>query len=288
MLDYRIKTFITVSETLNFTQAAKQLHITQPAVTKHIQALEEHYHTKLVVFDGKRARLTTEGKRFRDLILTINNDIKHFKNHLKQKHIPLHFGATLTIGEYILTEQLTFIISQNPCRPVKMLVENTQTLLKAIDDGQIDFALIEGFFSKEKYNHLLFKQEPFIAVASPNFCHQEPVPLEELLQYPLILREDGSGTRELLRVTLQKQGLDLTDFKQITEIGNLNTIKSLVEHHLGITFVYQSVVKTELKKGSLIKIPLKHPPIIHDLTFIWRKGSQFNTYYQDIFQLFKN
>ena len=154
MLDYRVFTFIKVCETLNFTQAAKELHITQPAVTKHIKALETEYQTKLFTFSGKHCQLTQSGKELLDLLTTMDTDIKHFKTQLKQDLQPLNFGATLTIGEYVLTDSLVDILANHPNFQVKMLVDNTETLLKAIDKGEIDFALIEGFFSKEKYDFL--------------------------------------------------------------------------------------------------------------------------------------
>ncbi|TWT12427.1 LysR family transcriptional regulator [Streptococcus sp. sy004] len=288
MLDFRVFTFLKVCETLNFTQAAKELHITQPAVTKHIQMLELEYQMKLFHFKGKQCQLTQDGKALLELIVTMNNDLKHFKNRQSQKNIPLNFGATLTIGEFVLTDVLLNLLAKNKALQVKMLVDNTETLLKSIDQGLIDFALIEGFFSKEKYDALSYRKEPFVAVAAPDLIlSQKAVTLESLLAYPLIIREQGSGTRELLELTLKEANLSIHDFQKVTEIGNLNIIKTLVKHQLGITFVYQSVVQQELDKGELIIIPIQNLTISHDFTFIWRKNSQFKSRYQDIFKLFK-
>ncbi|MGF0071605.1 LysR family transcriptional regulator [Streptococcus orisratti] len=288
MLDFRVFTFLKVCETLNFTQAAKDLHITQPAVTKHIQALENDYQFKLFTFKGKQCQLTKQGKELLDLLVTMNNDLQHFKTKQKQENIPLNFGATLTIGEFVMTDLLLKILSENENLHVKMLVDNTESLLKSIDQGQIDFALIEGFFSKDKYDFLPYRKEPFVAVASPAFdFNGKAVTLENLLTFPLIIREEGSGTRELLELTLKEANLTVHDFAKIIEIGNLNTIKSLVKHQLGLTFVYQSVVQQELDRGELVLIPIKDLTISHDFTFIWRKNSQFKTQYQDIFNLFR-
>ena len=112
MLDYRVFTFMKVCETMNFTQAAKELHITQPAVTKHIQALEIEYQTKLFTFSGKHCQLTQNGEELLNLLMTINNDIQHFKSDLKKDVKPLNFGATSTIGEFILCDSLIHIFSQ--------------------------------------------------------------------------------------------------------------------------------------------------------------------------------
>lgn len=287
MLDYRVFTFMKVCETLNFTQAAKELHITQPAVTKHVKTLETEYQTKLFTFSGKQCQLTQSGKELLDLLTTMDTDIKHFKTQLKQDLQPLNFGATLTIGEYVLTDSLVDILGNHPNFQVKMLVDNTETLLKAIDNGQIDFALIEGFFSKEKYDFLPYRTESFIAVASPGSpLASGSYSLEDLLAYPIIVREQGSGTREILEIMLKEANLTISDFHKITEIGNLNTICELVQKNLGISFVYQSVVQKEISAGKLQKINLDISAISHDFTFIWRKNSHFKNHYQDIFKLF--
>ena len=287
MLDYRVFTFMKLCETLNFTQAAKELHITQPAVTKHIQALENDYQTKLFTFSGKQCHLTTSGQELLDLLVTMNNDIQHFKSHLNQEQTPINFGATLTIGDYVLNESLATILYKHPNVQIKMLVDNTETLLKDIDQGKIDFALIEGFFSKEKYDYLPYKTEPFIAVASPKAgLNDKTYTLKELLDYPIIIREQGSGTREMLEITLKEANLAITDFHHISEIGSLNAICHLITNNLGITFVYQSVVQKALDSGELFKIKLDLPPLSHDFTFVWRKNSQFKTLYQEMFKLF--
>jgi len=263
------------------------LHITQPAVTKHIQTLESDYQTKLFTFSGKQCQLTKSGKELLDLLITINNDIQHFKSHLNQDQTPINFGATLTIGEYVLSDSLAIILSEHPNFQIKMLVDNTETLLRDIDQGKIDFALIEGFFSKEKYDFMPYRTEPFIAVASPKAgLTDKTYTLKELLDYPIIIREQGSGTREMLEVTLKEANLAITDFHHITEIGSLNAICQLITNNLGITFVYQSVVQKELDSGKLFEIKLDLPPISHDFTFVWRKNSHFKSLYQDIFKLF--
>ena len=186
-----------------------------------------------------------------------------------------------------MTDSLVDILANHPNFQVKMLVDNTETLLKAIDNGQIDFALIEGFFSKEKYDFLPYRTESFIAVASPDSpLASGSYSLEDLLAYPIIVREQGSGTREILEIMLKEANLTISDFHKITEIGNLNTICELVQKNLGISFVYQSVVQKEISAGKLQKINLDISTISHDFTFIWRKNSHFKNHYQDIFKLF--
>lgn len=104
---------------------------------------------------------------------------------------------------------------------------------------------------------------------------------------PLIIREEGSGTRDILEMSLRKKHISINDFIQKIEIGNLNTIKQLVKNNLGISFIYKSAVKEELNEKSLIQIPLTEDQIFHDFTFVWRKGSHFKQEYQNIFSQMK-
>lgn len=288
MLDYRVKTFIKVCETLNFTKAAQDLHITQPAVTKHIKALEAEYACSLFLFKGKQCQMTAEGQKLFLMLTSMTNDIKHFKQRVHETITQLHFGATMTIGEYVLTESLAQLMISHPRLELKMSIANTQKLLGEIDRGEIDFAVIEGFFSQEQYDSSIYKHEPFIAVASPACpLENQKLGLTDLLAEPLIIREEGSGTREVLDTILKEKNLAKSDFQKVSEISNLNTIKQLVSRNLRISFFYRSVVQKELEKGGLIELKLEEFPVYHDFTFVWNKNSFFEEEYKEVLDLIR-
>lgn len=288
MLDYRVKTFITVCQTLNFTKTANELHITQPAVSKHIKALEAEYGCTLFVFKGKQCRMTAEAEKLFLMLTSMAHDIKHFKKSVHETPTQLYFGATMTIGEYVLPEPLSQLMKARPRLELKMTIGNTQKLLKELDKGTIDFAIIEGFFSQERYDSSVYRHEPFIAAASPSYPLTAKRPkLTDLLQESLIVREEGSGTREVLDTVLKAKNLAISDFQKVSEISNLNTIKQLVMRRRGISFFYRSVVDKELKNGKLIEIPLEDFPVYHDFTFVWNKNSFFQEQYKEILNFIK-
>lgn len=292
MLDFRIDTLITVCREMNFSRAAEKLNITQPAVSQHIRYLEENYGIKIFRHEGKKIRLTQEGKTLLDAATAIRHDDRFLREKLKdigQVQQSLVFGATLTIGEFVLPEHLADYLRRYPDSSVRMIVANTNRLLEKLNEGEIDFAVIEGYFPKNDYEHLQYSREKYIPVCGPDYHFSGPCEtLEDMLSERLIVREAGSGTREILERILGEKNLSLPDFRHLVEISNLNAIKSLVRSNCGITFLYEAAARKELKEGALKEIPIKGFDVAHDFTFVWRKGSIFAERYRELFAIFTN
>lgn len=283
MLDYRLYTFLTLSKTLNYTKAAEILCITQPAVSQHIRYLETTYQIKLFDHQGKNLSLTRQGEYLASCLHTMAADekkiMKHLQNISESKH--LKFGATLTIGEYILPKKIHCFLQQHPNTNMTMIVENTATLLDMLDAGDISFALVEGYFPSHRYIHKTISTQPYVAVKGNHYPVKEEVcTLKDLLSHRLIIREEGSGTREILERILKENNLNIHDFENSIEVGNMNAIKYLVQENMGITFLYEAAVEEELKKGTIQMIPLRDFHIQREFTFITLKDTIFMEEYQ--------
>ena len=289
MLDFRMETFLAVCQCMNFTRASEQLNITQPAVSQHIRFLEKHYNTKLFRYEGKKLRLTGAGEILRNASLTMMHDEISMQSEMQKSEEAeeIRFGATRTVGDTLMGGILEKYLREYPDADIHMVVENTRELLERLDDGRIDFALVEGFFKKSEYDYQKYSEENYIAVCSPDYQFREnPDRIENLFQERLLLREEGSGTREVLERYLDSQNLSLSDFERTMEAGSLHTIKELTKSGCGITFLYEVAVREELKSGALIKIPLKDFQVTHEFTFIWRRGSIYADRYREIFRRF--
>lgn len=288
MMDLRMDTFIAVCEYMNYTKAAEALNITQPAVSQHIHYLEDHFQVKLFNFQGKRPVLTDAGK----LLLSAATTLKHDEIYLREKLLDttkpsrfLALGATKTIGAYLLPQVMTVFLSRYPDADVHITVDNTKDLLEELNQGKIDCALIEGSFEKDEYDFLPYSVEQFVAVSKADYPFARPVTtIEDLLDERLIIRESGSGTRTILEHYLKRHNLAVSDFRRVTEVNNVTAIKELVKQGAGVTFLYGFAVSEELRKGVLQPIPLAHFSLTHNITFIWRRGSIFKSYYQQIFK----
>lgn len=290
MLDFRVETFLAVCQTMNFTRAAEQLHITQPAVSQHIRALEEQYGAKLFRSQGKQLQLTESGRLFFRTAAAMHHDDLRLRETIHQENTRrrLRFGATLTIGEYIMPAPLLRLLEREPDIQLYMLAANTQELLKLLDQGELDFAIVEGYFDKQAYDSLVYCTQRYIPVCASEYPFSHPVrQMEDLLEERLLVREPGSGTRNVLERALEARNLGVQNFRRVTELGSLNLIKSLVCAGAGISFFYQPVVRRELESGQLREIPLEDCSIYHDFTFLWRRGSLFAADYREIFSLLR-
>lgn len=288
MQDFRIETFLTVCQVMNFTKAAAILNLTQPAVSQHIRFLEQAYQAKLFTQNGKKLSLTPAGKILYDAALTMRNDEQHMKMKILQSQNRIQnyaFGATLTVAEFILDEDLKNFVQDNPQSHMRMLVENTTDLLKKLDSSEIDFAIVEGEFPREIYEFLPYATETYVAAAAPQKAAQyQNALLQDLMGETLILREPGSGTREILEGQLRKQGIRTDQFANWIELGNIGAINSLLKSGLGITFCYHSAIRREEAAGQLSVIPLEDFHLTHEIMFIFRKGSIFRDDYIKIYR----
>ena len=165
MIDFRMKTFLTVCECMNFTRAAQVLNLTQPAVSQHIKYLEQKYDTTLFVRDKKKLILTPAGEILRSALETMRNDENTLKKRMREslegKQV-LTFGVTMTIGEYTIVPSLARFIKAHPNIDLHIRYGNTQMLLSYLRDGIIDFAIIEGYFQGDYYKTKIFKSEEYI------------------------------------------------------------------------------------------------------------------------------
>ena len=286
MLDPRWNTFLVLCETMNYTRAAEQLCLTQPAVTRHIHYLEDHYGCRLFSYEGKTLRLTEAGMRLREFTRSMAYNSKKVEATMAAPApISLRVGASKTIGEYVIAPRVERFLRSQPEASFSLLVDNTQVLLRALEAGQLDFALVEGFFDRSRYDAQLCRQEAFFGVCAPQHrLAGRAVPLDEITGERLILREPGSGTRAIFEEALQRQNYTLDSFPSVVTISDFSTIKSLVADGLGLSFLYAPVVEQELEAGTLARFDLAEVPMSGAFYFVCLKDNLFAKNWMDWMQ----
>jgi len=282
MLDFRLLTFLTLCEERSFTRTAGKLCISQPAVSQHIHFLEKYYGTKLFTYDHRTLMLTPQGERLSEFARLSKADWAKAEEGIRcaQEKRKISFGATLTIGEFVMPEILEGMIDDLSDTNLTMLVDNTQTLLEKLKQGEIDFAIVEGLFNKNEYTTRVLSSARFIAVCAGGHPFAlRRVSFDEIFTQRLIVREAGSGTRSILEQALSVHNQNISSFPRRIEIANLNVIKELVKKGLGITFLYEKAVEKELREGTLIRIDLEEFDIVRNFHFVCHKGSRFEDEY---------
>lgn len=266
MLDNRMNTFLTLCREMNYRRAGEALNLTQPAVTQHIHFLEAHYQCKLFRYDHKVLQRTDEGK----ILLAYAESMKYQEKCLdmrihKREKPKLCIGATKTIGECVMGKHLAAFVADGGYR-VEVEVENTALLLKKLDRGELDFALIEGFFDRKKYASAIYRKEDFLGICGEDHRFAgKTISIREALSETLLVREEGSGTRKILENTLRNFNLNLSDFHEQICLSSFSLIAELLREKRGISFAYRAVGK---KEHALSTFRLEEVNVEHEFNYV--------------------
>ncbi len=254
---HQLHIFYTVAVMGSFSVAAQSLHMTQPAVTMQIQSLEDYYGTKLFHRTRKKVELTEAGKALMPyaesgiaLIRSANEAMSQFTHGLEGK---LNLGASFTFGEFILPRILGVFGNDYPHIAISMRVMNTKQIVEEVLNHQLTFGLVESEVQHPNLHieSVLSDELKLILPAQHPLLQKPRIYFEDLLDYPFILREQGSGTREVMEKELLQQGMDISLLRIIMEIGNTGAIKSAVEANFGLSILSPTAVKHEVALGLL-------------------------------------
>lgn len=284
MLDTRVETFLAVCETLSYTKAAAVLHLSQPAVSQQVHALEQDYGAPLFRYQGRRLHLTAAGRALERAATTVRNDDVLLRRHIAaggDDELPLHFGVTMSIGEFVVARPLARLLDLHPHADVRMEMANTSELLARMRAGSINFALVEGFFDTREFDSETLSVERFVPVCAVEhvFAH-EPHSLQDLLDERVLVRETGSGTRDALERQLATHGLSVRSFGHTVQVGGMQAILQLLELDAGVSFLYEPVVAERIAAGRLREISLEDFSVTHEFSMVWERGSAFESTYR--------
>ena len=271
MLDNRVFTFLKLCELMNYRRTAEALNMTQPAVTQHIHVLEREYGCPLFHYDGRALYKTDQCLELeRHLRAEVYNE-RAFREQLKRPAATrLSVGATKTIGDYTIEQKVLELLGREDVE-LELIIDNTINLLAKLNAMELDFLLVEGFVDKENYGTALIKEEELTGICAKDHPFAgRSVPLEELFQEHIILRESGSGTRAVFEEFLYERGYNVSRFRRRSVISSFKLIEKAVSKGMGVSFVYESIPKSS---ETLAAFRIEGARISHEFNFVFLKNS---------------
>lgn len=278
MSDFRLEVFYTVAKRLSFTKAAQALFITQPAVTKHINELELQYNNKLFERKGNSIILTVAGElllKHAESLFAIYRNVDFDMNALVHKdHGLLHLGASTTISSYVIAPLLARFRQKFPSVNLHLINGNTERIERALLDKEIEFGIVEGKSKNQEIKYTEFLKDELVLVCGKDhpMARKKEISPESLQSNSFVMREQGSGTLEVIDHALKNIGIKIHDLQVEMQLTSTESIKSYLMHSNCLAFISIHALPKELQSGSLSIIEVTGLTIERNFYFVQLQG----------------
>ncbi|MBI5025282.1 MAG: LysR family transcriptional regulator [Nitrospirae bacterium] len=279
MDDHKLRVFCTVAETKSFSKASEIIHLTQPAVSLQIQALEELYGIKLFDRSSSAVSLTRPGeilykyaKEILSLYSSAEKEISEITGLVKGS---VTIGASSTIGNYLLPGVIADFRKKYPKVKVHLFIGNTKRIVELLSSGNIDVGLVEGDVNRQKIivERLLLDELILIVPHTHPWAKHANISISELPKEAFIFREEGSGTRQVVEKYLAKYDILPQNLKISLILGSTEAIKGAVEDGMGVSIISRWAAKKESRYGSLKIVTIKEEKFVRDFSLLYNKGN---------------
>ena len=258
----QLEAFARVAETKSFSEAAKRLYLTQPTVSAHVSALEKELGVCLLLRTTKEVSLTEEGKAlygYAVQMLDLEQEIREHFGRRKSGKSVLRIAASTIPSQYLLPEIM--VRFRERYRGVRLSVAETDSagVVGQIVSGEADIGFAGTVMEQKHCVYIPFYQDELVVIA-PGEGAGEPESAGEtagwIRHMPVILREEGSGTRKEAQRLLRQLGIELSELNIAASIENQETIKRSVRNGMGISILSRLAAEDEIKSGVLRAVPL--------------------------------
>jgi DNA-binding transcriptional LysR family regulator len=289
MLDaHQLNVFLVAAEALNFTVAARRLHMSQPSVSQHIQSLEQHFGQSLFIRAGRTIQLTDAGEALVPLAQDMVNRAIRIEETIKSLEGEIYghllVGCSTTPGKYILPQLLARFHNKFPKVKISCHVSSQEQSLQTLQDGEVHFALASDphtSFKHIEFSKFMTDQIMLIVPLDHPWAAKGEIEPEELYQANFIFREESSGTHATVLTALADGGIVNEDLETLLVLGNSEAIALAVKEGLGAGFV-SSLVVSKLVNGKVATIKIKGFDLKRDI-YIGRLTNRLATKAQTAF-----
>ncbi|MFA8451464.1 MAG: LysR substrate-binding domain-containing protein [Bacteroidales bacterium] len=277
-MDYRDIVFIKVAENLNFSRAANDLCISQPAVTKHIKELESKYRTDLFERKGNKVFLTEAGSLVYSLLNKIQQQYRDLDFQVQELGNrfsgDLVIGASSTLTQYVIPKVMASFHKKYPDVRIHLINGNSFDMEQSLLSHKIDLALVENVLSLNDIRYKPFLEDELIVVtgSKSKFAYESKVDLKRLSQMPMVMREQGSGTLEVIKKVFKFNDINFEALDIVIHLGSTESIKNFLVDFEGIGILSEKSVRMELASLCLKKIEVVDLSLKRDFRIALKKG----------------
>jgi DNA-binding transcriptional LysR family regulator len=272
-----LRVFASVAKHASLTKAARELRVSQPAISKQLNDLETDLATRLVDRLPRGVRLTAAGEMLfahAQRILQAEQNAEQELRDLRGLRLgKLAVGASTTVGSYLVPSLFGELHRMHPGVQLELEIANSSAVQQALLENRLDLGLIEGFVGSDNLAFETLAADEMVAIAAPTHpaVRRAPLAAQALLELPVLMRERGSGSRDVIEAALRERSIAI---EPVMSLGSTEAIKNAVLHGLGIGIVSRLTVEPELRSRRLVELAFSDLLIRRDLFLVTLKGKR--------------
>ena len=276
----QLEAFVRVSERRSFSKAAKELFLTQPTVSAHISSLEKELNARLFVRNTKEVDLSEEGKKLYDYAKQMV-DLEHkiedtFHGDKENEQQCITIAASTVPAQYLLPQILARFNEKYPKEQFRIRETDSAQVVEQVLNRTIDIGFTGTVLEKKHCVYIPFYEDELIIITPNNeryrkFCKDGMI-TNWIADEPLIMREEGSGTRKEAEKQLRKSGIDISSLNVVASIENQEAIKRSVENGMGVSIISRLAAQKDIENGLLLGFDLPAGDRVRNINIVYNKG----------------
>lgn len=280
----QLEAFVYVAESGSFSKAAKELYLTQPTISAHISSLEKELEVRLFVRNTKEVSLSQDGqvlyRHARQMIDLEKRIEEEFGRHKKAGKTCVTIAASTIPAQYLLPKVLARFNERYPKEQLKIMETDSLKVVEQVVDQLVDIGFTGTVLEKKHCKYLPFYKDDLVIFTPKTEKYEqyqdEKAGIDWIKQEPLILREEGSGTRKEAEKQLKKLGIDIQQLNIVASIENQETIKKSVVSGVGISILSRLAAEEEVKEGRALAFPIPEADEGRDINVVYNKNFQLS------------
>lgn len=278
----QLEAFVQIADSGSFSKAAKDLYLTQPTISAHVSTLEKELNTRLFVRNTKEVKLSDSGTVLYDYakqMIVLQKQIEDtFAVREEKAQQRITIAASTIPAQYLLPDILANFVEKYPNQQFKIIEADSSQVVEMVVNHKVDIGFAGTVIDKRLCKYIPFYQDELIVIAPNNEKYRNISCADAawIVNEPLIMREEGSGTRKEAEKQLKKIGVNIAKLNVIASMENPEAIKRAVASGMGVSLISRLAAEMELEKGNLIAFPISSEDMRRDIHLIYNRNLQLS------------